>query len=289
MVVLPLSRLPYIVLYGISDVLFYFFYYIIRYRKKVVFQNIRGSFPDRSQAEHEQIAKKFYSHFCDLLVESLKIFSITEEEVKQRMKTNNPEVVDHFYDQGRSVILVGGHYNNWELFAVAIDGWIRHNSLAIYKPLNNKFWDSRMRKTREKYGLKMISIRDVAKVFEENRSKLTATIFAADQSPGNVKKAYWMNFLNRDTAVLFGTEKYAREYNYPVIFGRLTKVKRGHYVCDWELISENPVQTKYGEITEAHTRLLEKDILNDPPYWLWSHRRWKKKRLQPVEELDNHG
>ena len=196
----------------------------------------------------------------------------------------NPEVVDKYFNEGRSIILAGGHYNNWELFAVAIDDLVKHHCIAIYKPLNNKFFDEKMRETRGKYGLEMISTKAIKAIFEKRAGELNAVIFGADQSPGNPKSAYWMNFLNQDTGVLFGTEKYAREFNMPVLYGRILKLKRGHYTFEVIPVCDDPASMPYGAITEAHTRLLEKDIENEPAYWLWSHRRWKHKR--PVEHVN---
>jgi KDO2-lipid IV(A) lauroyltransferase len=285
LVIIPVSTLPFFVLYRLSDGLYFLFYYVLGYRKKVVLANIRNSFPDKSREEHTQIAKRFYRHFCDLFVESLKVFTISKSSVLKRMKIRNPEVVDKYYSEGRSVIIAGGHYNNWELFAVAIDDLIKHHCIAIYKPLSNKFFDQKMRSTRGKYGLEMVSTKSIKSLFEQRAGELNAIIFGADQSPGNPRSAYWMEFLHQDTGVLFGTEKYAREFNLPVIYGRILKTRRGHYEFEVVLVCDDPSTMPYGAITEAHTRLLEKDINNDPAYWLWSHRRWKHKRPAPEQML----
>lgn len=282
LVILPVSKLPYPVLYFLSDVLFLVFYYVLGYRMKVIAGNIDRSFPDLSRPEKKAIVRNFYRHFCDLIVESLKVFSITEQQVKQRFVVRNPELLNNYFDQGRSVILAGGHFNNWELFAVAIDQPLKHQAVAVYKPLTNAYFDQLMRVSRGKYGLKMIPISIVKKEFEKSREELAVFILATDQSPGKKTKAYWMNFLNQETAVLFGTEKYATEYNYPVVYGCINKLKRGHYEVVFELVHDQPADTPYGFITEAHTRLLERDILRKPEFWLWSHRRWKHKK--PLEE-----
>lgn len=278
-VIIPISLLPFPLLYGLSDFLYYIIYYVVGYRKDIVFQNLKNSFPEKTNAERIEIAKKFYRHFCDITLESLKVFSITELEVQERMAVKNPEVVDKYFDQGRSIILAGGHYNNWELFAVAIDATIKHQSVAIYKTFTSKYFDEKMRNTRGKYGLKLISTKIVKKAFEEERNNLTATIFGVDQNPPFPDKCHWMKFLNQDTGVLFGTEKYAKEYNYPVVFCRINKIKRGYYVFDFEDVIDQPNKTSHGEITEKVTRLLELDILKQPEYWLWSHKRWKHERL----------
>jgi len=282
-VIIPISLLPYWILYFISDCLFFLFFYVIGYRKKVVIENIKRSFPEKSKEEHLKIAKDFYQHFCDLIVESLKVFTISREEVKDRMKFLNPEVMNAYFNQGKSVIMAGGHFNNWELFAVAIDEAIKHNSIAIYKPLTNKFFDVKMRETRGKYGLNMIAIKDVKNIFDENLDTPSTFIFGTDQSPGNVNKAYWMNFLNQETAVLFGAEKFAKEYDYPVVFACIHKVRRGYYSLEFRDLVSDSANHPYGEITQLHTRMLEKDILNAPQFWLWSHRRWKKNRPAEVE------
>lgn len=278
LVIIPISLLPFPLLYALSDGLYILFYYMLGYRKKVVLQNIRNSFPDKTEKEHIEICKKFYRHFCDLVVESLKTFTISEKEVLKRVICTNPEVIDKYFDQKRSVIIAGGHYNNWELFAVAVDALIKHKTVGIYKPLSNKYFDGKMRGTRSKYGLEMISTKEVKSFFDTHINVLTATIFGTDQSPSNPNNAYWMKFLNQDTGVLFGAEKFAKEYNYPVVYGRLNKLKRGHYSLDFTDVTDTPQETAHGEITEKITLLLEKDIQAIPQYWLWTHRRWKHKR-----------
>jgi Kdo2-lipid IVA lauroyltransferase/acyltransferase len=276
--ILPLSRLPFSILYVISDGLFYVIYHLIGYRKKVVFTNIRNSFPEKTDKEHQKIASEYYRHLCDLVLESLKVFSITESEVKERMKVMHADVPDRYFEQGRSIIVAGGHYNNWELFAVAIDQAIKHSSLAIYKPLTNTYFDAIMQRTRSKYGLRLIHNRKVKETFEEQRNNLTATIFAIDQAPSPHATPHWTTFLNQETGVLMGAEKYARLYNYPVVFCQIHKLSRGHYAFEFEPLCEEPNQMKDGEITERVTRRLEEYINKDPRYWLWSHRRWKYPR-----------
>ncbi len=283
LVILPISLLPFPVLYGFSDFLYLILYYLIGYRKKVVIHNIRNSFPEKTPKEHNEIAKKFYHHLCDLIVESLKIFTISQKQVDKRMICKNPEIVNNFFEKNKSVILAGGHFNNWELFAVAIDKSIKHHSVGIYLPLKNKFFDEKMRNTRSKYGLRMIPTKIVKQFFAEEKNNLTATIFAIDQSPSKPDNCYWTKFLNQDTAVSFGTEKYAREYDYPVIFGRISKLKRGYYIFEFEIACEHPGQTANGEITHKVTQMLEKDIVQQPEFWLWSHKRWKHKKPASVQ------
>lgn len=278
LVIIPVSLLPFPVLYGLSDFLFVLFYFVFGYRKKVVMDNIRRSFPEKTPAEQEAICKKFYRHFCDLILESLKTFTVQRWQVRKRVVCKNPELINKYYDQKRSVIIAGGHYNNWELFAVGVDELIRHQAIGIYKPLSNKFFDKKMRATRSKFGLYMISTKVVKQVMDEEINNLTATIFAFDQSPSNPNNCYWMKFLNQDTGILFGVEKYAKEYDYPVLYGRINKERRGYYSFEFFDVTDRPRETAYGEITEAVNRMLEKDIRAIPQYWLWSHRRWKHRQ-----------
>jgi len=283
LVILPISLLPFTLLYLLSDALYVLFYYLLGYRKKIVLQNIRNSFPEKSVKEHNEICKKFYKHFCDLVVESIKIFSISEQEITKRFICNNPEVVNKYYKEQRSVIFVGGHYNNWEYLAVAIDALVKHKGVGIYKPLSNLYFNDKMIRTRSRYGLGLLSTKDVKHYFEKNTNLLNVYIFGIDQSPSNPTNAYWMKFLNQDTGVLFGAEKYAKEYNYPVVFGRINKIKRGHFSLDFFDITDSPNETAYGEITKKATQILEKDIQEMPEYWLWTHRRWKHKRPQDTK------
>lgn len=278
LVLIPLSLLPFPLLYGISNGLFVIFFYISGYRKKVVLTNIRNSFPEKSEKEINEICKKFYKHFCDLVVESIKTFTISERQIMKRFVIANPEVSDKYYDEGRSILFAGGHFNNWELLAVGVDKWVKHNTAGIYTPLSNQYFDKKMQITRGKYGLKMVSTKNVKRFLDSKENGLTATIFAIDQSPSNPKSAYWMRFLNQETGVLYGVEKYAKEYNSPVIYGKLSKVKRGYYSLFLIDVTGNPQQTAYGEIIQKTQRILESNILENPQYWLWTHKRWKHKR-----------
>ncbi len=276
-ILIPVSYLPYPVLYLLSDTLYVIIYRMIGYRKIVVFQNIANSFPEKSSEERQQIADDFYRHLCDLVVESIKTFTITEKQIQQRFKITNPDFIDRFYDRHQSVILAGGHYNNWELFAVAIDAPIKLKAIALYKPLSNIFFDEKMRTSRGKFGLKMISLKATKEEFEK-KDDLCIIIFAVDQSPRNPKNCHWSPFLNQDTATSFGMEKYAREFNYPVLYGHINKLKRGHYAFEFTEVMEEPQTMCHGAITNRINHLLEQDIIAKPAYWLWSHKRWKLKR-----------
>lgn len=283
LLLLPISKLPYPLLYLLSNFVFFVMYRVIGYRKKVVLKNIQLSFPEKSDKEHQKIMIAFYRHFCDLVTESVKGFSLKKEEALKRMELVNPEVANQFFDKGKDVIFVGGHYNNWEIFAIAIGLQMKHIPVGIYKPLSDKYMDGKMKASREKYRLKMCATHNVKNTMQNPLKEPKATIFAIDQSPSNPNKSYWMNFLNQETAILYGAEKYAKELNIPVIFGKIEKTKRGHYKTTLKLLSENPKDEPYGSIMQLGTKELEKDIIENPQYWLWTHKRWKHKRPEGVE------
>jgi Kdo2-lipid IVA lauroyltransferase/acyltransferase len=277
-VVKPFSLLPLPILYLFSDLLNLFLFKIFNYRKAVIYSNIEGSFPEKSKKEIAAIAHEFHRHFCDLIIESIKGFSISENEVRKRVKFENPELANQFYEQNKSIIITGGHYGNWEWYALAAPLYHKHHIAGIYKPLKNKYFDDKIKETRGRFGLELISMKSVKNYYEINQDKPFACVFATDQSPSSVKNCFWIDFLNRETAVLTGSERFAKEYNHPVIYGDIVKIKRGYYKLVYQLVAENPSQTEEIEITKIHTRMLEEMIKKQPEYWLWSHKRWKRKR-----------
>ena len=277
LLILPISLLPYPILYLISDVVFVLMYRVIGYRKEVVFTNLKNSFPNKSEKELKQIMSGFYKHLCDIILESIKGFTISEKQLRKRLVVKNPEFSNYFANKGQSIIFVGGHYNNWEICAQAFAMYSNHKCIGIYKPLSNAFINDKIHTSRSKYGMHLISMKQTKKSFEEG-GKAKAIVFGSDQNPANPKRAHWVQFLNQDTGVLFGVERYAKEYDWPVVFVSISKVKRGHYEVEYSLITDTPTEQPHGKITEDFTKRLEQDIINQPQYWLWSHKRWKHKR-----------
>ena len=277
LLILPISLLPYPILYLISDVVFVLMYRVIGYRKEVVFTNLKNSFPNKSEKELKQIMSGFYKHLCDIILESIKGFTISEKQLRKRLVVKNPEFSNYFANKGQSIIFVGGHYNNWEICAQAFAMYSNHECIGIYKPLSNAFINDKIHTSRSKYGMHLISMKQTKKSFEEG-GKAKAIVFGSDQNPANPKRAHWVQFLNQDTGVLFGVERYAKEYDWPVVFVSISKAKRGNYEVEYSLITDKPTEQPHGKITEDFTKRLEQDIINQPQYWLWSHKRWKHKR-----------
>jgi KDO2-lipid IV(A) lauroyltransferase len=285
---MPLSYLPLAVLYLFSNFLSFIFIYIFPYRKKVIEQNIRNSFPQYTDNEVNTLIKKFYRHFTDTLVEGIKNLSISEKQLRKRLIVKNPELMEQLYSQKRNVILVSGHYNNWEWLISAQNFLFKHQAFGIGMPLSNKFWNDKVTQRRERFGMKVVSSSNYKVKFQTFKKKPYAVLTLGDQSPAHSTKSYWMNFLNQQTAVLFGTEFMANEFDFAVVFFIVRKIRRGYYELELKLLTEEPKSLKWGEITEIHTTLLEHEIIQNPAYWLWSHKRWKREIPQDLIELKIH-
>ncbi len=272
-----LSLLPFWALYGISDFLFFVVYRIAGYRKKVVYQNLKNSFPEKSEAELNAIMYKFYAFFCDLIVETLKTLTIGEKTLLKHISFDDPSLFEKYSNQQQSVIIVMGHLGNWELGGARFSLLPYHRLYVIYHPLSNKNFNNLIVHMRTRLGNRLYAMSEVLRGMVRDRGELTATAFIADQTP-QPSGAYWTTFLNQDTPVFTGTEKIAQKFKYPVIYLSIKRPKRGKYNMECELLVEKPELTAENEISELHTKRLEKDIIENPEIWLWTHRRWKHKR-----------
>ncbi len=270
--------MPFRVIFIFSDLVYFIIYHLVGYRRKVVLANLSSSFPEKNSREIRILTKKFYHHLCDISLESIKGFTMRPEELIQRHRILNPTLADYYFDRELSVIAVPGHYNNWEWGSLSPGLQIKYPLVGFYKPMSNKLVDEFVRKHRAKFNTKLAAIQQTARTFDRLSTSPHAFLMAADQSPSNLKDCYWFDFLNHDTPWLHGPEKYARLYNLPVIYVDIKKVKRGYYTIDLVLLTENPSSLPDGDITRLYKEQLEKSILNEPAYWLWSHRRWKHSR-----------
>ena len=265
-------------LYRVSDIFYLFLLHVVKYRKKVVVTNLRESFPEKPAEEIERITRAFYKHLCDISVEAVKAFSLSKKAILKRYILLNPEILEPYFKKKQTVIAVLGHYNNWEWGSLAAGIFFKHKPVGFYKPLSNLYIDDYIQKTRAKEGMLLESVSRTSQTFRRLKKTPSIFIMVADQSPMNLKLAYWVPFLNHDTAVLHGTEKHAIQNNYPVFFADVQKVKRGHYSASMELLVADPSVTKQGDITLKFMQRLEQQIRARPEYWLWSHRRWKHSR-----------
>ena len=285
LIIIPISFLPLRVLYLFTDLFYLLIITVIPYRRQVVRQNLINSFPEKSLSEIKKIEHQFYRHITDLLAEGTKNLTISQKELAKRLIVENSELMGNLHAKNKSVLLVSGHYNNWEWLITAQNTLFKHQAMGIGMPLSSKFWDKKINERRSRFGMKVVNAQNLKSEISLLSSTPIAILILSDQSPGDSRKSYWMNFLNQQTAVLFGTEQLANEYDFSTVFFKIEKVKRGYYKMSLQLISEDAKSMKWGEITENHTHLLEKEIVKHPQFWIWSHKRWKRDIPLDLEQL----
>lgn len=267
--------IPFWKLYFLSDLLYFFLFRVFKYRKKVVIENIRNSFPEKPDAEINKIVSKFYLHLSDITLESVKSMSMSERALRKRYIVKNSEIADEYFKAGKSVLCLTSHYGNWEYGILATNNAIPHQAIALYLPLTNRHSEKYGLKRRKRFGMQLVAVQDTKSIFEKEPETPVAIIMAADQSPSNLERSIWVNFLNRETPCIHGPEAYAHKTGMPAVYLKVSRLKRGHYCLELEKLVDDPSVCKPGEITEKYFKLLERDIKNKPEFWLWSHRRWK--------------
>lgn len=270
-----ISLLPLWVLYVISDFFFIILYYLVGYRRKVVYNNLRNSFPEKSIKELKAIEKRYYHYLADLIVESVKSFTISPEEIKKRFVIKNLSAVNSFLKDGKSLIAVSGHYGNWEWGSLAIAQLLKDDVLVVYKPLTNKRFEWMINSVRSKFGAIMVPMKSTLKKLNEYKNKPYILVLIGDQTPPKEESKYFTDFLNQDTAVFLGVEKISVKFDIPIVYFNINRIKRGYYECIIKPLVNNPKLTSEFEITKLHTKELEKNINKAPEFWLWSHKRWK--------------
>lgn len=270
------SVLPFWVLYLMSDIWFFLGFKLLGYRVPLVRQNLQLTFPDKSTAEIEGIIRKFYRNFFDLVFETLKVLTVSKSQVRKRVVLGDMKALEKYRDNGQSVIISMGHFGNWELGAAGFELADYPQLMAVYKPLSNIFFDNLMSRIRTRFGGDVYAMEETLDRMREDKDKLTAVALLADQNPSS-HNAYWYQFLGRKTPVFTGVELLARRFNYPVIYLRVDRLKRGHYQLNCEVLSDKPKDTAKYEITHEYIHRIERDIKARPEEWLWTHNRWKRK------------
>lgn len=280
------SILPFKLLYGLSDLLYLFIYRIFGYRKSTVQENLRLVFPDKSEKEISTITGQFYHHFCDMMVEAIKSMSISEDELRKRYKFTNVELIQEFEQKQRSIILMCGHYGSWEWIFI-LQKYINHKGYAIYKRLANKHFDKLVKRIRAKHDSHLITTKETFSILNESKKKgeLTINGFASDQSPKVDKALHWNEFMGIKVPMYTGAEILAKKLDMAVVFFAVKRVKRGYYETTFTTITENPKEYKDYDITDLFFKLVEKQILEAPQYYLWTHKRWKHRDKVPAEFL----
>ncbi len=274
-----LAWLPFPVMHGLSNVLYLLVYYLFGYRKQVVMENLKRSFPEKTTEEITVIARKFYRHLCDLLLESFKTLSLSKRKMLQHAYFH-PEALALFNQlaqEGKSTVSLMGHQGNWDWCGNAFAAAAPVKLFAIYRPLDNPYFDRLAYKMRTRFEGQPVPMNQTLRTLLANRQLTSTTAFIADQAP-HPAGAYWTTFLHQDTPFFMGAEKIARKLNYPVLYISIHKEKRSRYQIRAEILVADPAQAAPETIMERYARRQEQDIRLQPEIWLWSHRRWKHRR-----------
>lgn len=271
-----ISKLPLGILYIFSDLIFLVNYYLIGYRKKIVYENLKKSFPEKSEPEILKIRKQFFRNFSDYIVEMMKAMTISEKELKKRMEHRNQELFAEIKSEKKNMILLAGHIFNWEwvsAFAMMIP---QENSYPVYRKINDDFWEEKVKIIRNRFGNQALSSREVIKhMLKTPVDGNSAYMFVADQSPHFTEVSYGLDFLNQKTPVFIGYDKISRKLDFAFVYCEMKKIKRGKYQVTYHRIFPEKEQFQEYEVVRKFHQMLEQTIRQDPSNWLWSHKRWK--------------
>lgn len=274
------SILPFRLLYAVSDFLFILMYHVFRYRKQTVKDNLRLVFPEKSDLEIKIITKKFFHHFCDMILESIKSMNISLESMKARYTFKNLDIIKEFEKQNKSIVIMCAHYGSWEWIFI-LQTYTTHRGYGIYKRLQNKYFDRLVKSIRARYNSYLITTKETFSVLEDAKKKgiLSMNGFASDQSPKKHKAHHWNEFMGINVPVHTGAEMLAKKLDMPVLFFAVERKKRGYYQATFQTLAENPTDFKDYEITDKFLKLVENQIHDAPEYYLWTHKRWKHRTV----------
>lgn len=271
------SILPMRILYVISDILYLIVYYVLGYRKKVVRQNLQLSFPEKSQQELLELERRSIRHFIDQFMELIKSFTITEKELARRVSLANHEILESYYNKNKSIVIISGHYANWEWVPFIVQSRMKYHLNVVYKKLSNPYFDKLIRRTRKKFGVSVIPTKEFYPAILKNLKdqQIGAYGFIADQSPKWGKVKYWGRFMGIEIPVITGPEMIARKLDFPVYYFKTERVKRGYYHSSFVLLEDQPKQVPLHQITDKFIQELEKQIYQAPEFYFWTHKRFK--------------
>lgn len=271
------SYLPLSILYLFSDFLYLLIRYVIRYRKEVIELNLQCAFPEKSLTERNKIKKQFYRNFTDSLAETVKLLTISQEELSKRVTIENVHLILEKINNGEIIIGLTAHFFNWEAHLLGIMAHVQQKCEVVYLKVNNPFFENLMQQLRSRFGGMLVERTHFQRNYLKERNKARLIVLAADQRPQRTEIRYWTSFMHRQAAFYEGAEKLAKRFNHGVIFSHVTKPKRGHYVFTYEILEEPPFDGPHHSITEAFIQRIENNIRQEPSLYLWSHDRWKKK------------
>lgn len=272
---------PFPIAYAMSSLWYVLLYHVVRYRRKVVRDNLTHAFAQKSAKEIKSIEKQFYRNFTDLFVEACKMLNNNCEDLGRRVRYTNPELLQKLYNEHKSVAVVTGHSGNWEWLGKTLHLHTQHNIIAVYKKLSNPYFDKFFQQIRKKYTTDdehIVEMNSTMRQLITMREKNNIVYLIADQSPRGIDTDYWTNFFSRDTAWFVGPEKIAKGLNYAVVFAQMKRCGRGRYEVTLQELTLTPKEEDDNQIMESFVRSLEHFIEENPDNWLWSHRRWKHQR-----------
>lgn len=271
-----ISRLPFRWLYAFSDAIFFFVFYVIRYRRKTVQNNLKIALSHLSDVEHTRIEKEFYRHMCDMFLEMIKTLGITAEQMQKRFVFTNIELVHEFEKKEKSIILMCAHYASWE-WMIIMGKFINIKGFGIYKKIKNPYFDKLVQDIRSKFDATLIDTKSTVKQVTENQQNGIQGIygFISDQTPRPQKTHYWESFMGKVVPVHTGGEMLAKKLDMNVLYLKVEKLKRGHYQATFIPLAENVTEISNYEITYAFLQEVEKQIHQEPEYYFWTHKRWK--------------
>jgi len=276
-----ISYLPLTILYLVSTGLYFIIFYIVRYRHQVVQENLQNAFPEKDALAIKAIMKQFYRNFCDFIIEVLKSITISGKELEKRINIVDQEVIEQYFKNGQSVLVLSSHQFNWEWIPLSSSLKLSTPMNPVYKRLSNSYFDRLMLNLRSRFGANLIEMKETIAQIISKRNSINAFGLLADQTPLIDADKYWSTFLNQDTAFFIGSERIAHITKYPVVFVGIKKIKRGYYEIKFEEIAEPPYEKNDHSILDRYIAKAEKLILERPDEWLWSHRRWKYKKPLP--------
>ena len=287
-IIILFSKLPLRILYWLSDFIFVILYFVVGYRKKVVFQNLKNSFPEKSDSELKIIRKKFYHNFCDYLVETLKSFTITSHELRVRVQYLNQDIFHDAKSENKNVILLTGHVFNWEWFNALATIIPQENCFPVYRKVQNSFWEEKIKGIRNRFGNTALEAKEVIRHILRNPNDGNSVyMFVADQSPHVSEVSFGLNFLNQKTPAFIGYDKLSTRMDLAFVFCEMKKVKRGYYQINYYRIYPDGEKFVEYEVVKKFHKLLENTINKRPDIYLWSHRRWKYQHAVKVMDTEN--
>lgn len=273
-----IARLPFWIIYLLSDIFYILVYYVIGYRKKVVIKNLSNSFPEKDKREIKILSKKYFRHFSDLTLETVKMHGMTKEDYIERVKIVNTKDINRFFESGKNIVVLAMHYNNWE-WSTCFPLFLKHTLLGVYRPLQNSKFDMFITQNRKKMGAELIQNAQVLRriILAERKKEPILTWLAGDQTPPESHKS-WFWFLNQETMFYLGPASIPKRFNQAIFFQRIVKTDRGKYETTFELLFESPKEINETAIIKAYIKRMEEIITENPQFYLWSHKRWKHKR-----------